>query len=127
MTECATITIAATYPAAVIAMGRMRGEGSLLGRKENMLVLCGDAIGESGGGRCDLNASRLLLARPGPSFCPADGYWTSTALIMVGEGPIDLSERGADAALWRVIDWPGMTSYAPPRPPPNRAIVWCFT
>ncbi len=78
----AGITIAATYPAAVIAMAAMRAwKGSLL--EENIARTAG-SIGESVAAGAIFTIPAFLLARAWPSFRPADAYWKSTALIMVG-------------------------------------------
>src|ERR1700674_3464417 len=78
----AGITIAATYPAAVIAMAAMRAwKGSLL--EENIARTAG-SIGESVAAGGVFLFSAFLLAKAWPSFQPADAYWKSTALIMVG-------------------------------------------
>ena len=76
----AGITIAATYPAAVIAMAAMRAwKGSLL--EENIARTAG-SIGESVAAGAIFTIPAFLLAKAWPSF--ADSYWKSTALIMVG-------------------------------------------
>src|SRR5258707_15584501 len=78
----AGITIAATYPAAVIAMAAMRAwKGSLL--EENIARTAG-SIGESvaAGGIFSLPA--FFLAQALASFCFSDSYLESTALIPVG-------------------------------------------
>jgi len=78
----AGITIAATYPAAVIAMAAMRAwKGSLL--EENIARTAG-SIGESVAAGAIFTIPAFLLARAWPSFRPGDAYWKSTALIMVG-------------------------------------------
>src|SRR6195256_6081617 len=78
----AGITIAATYPAAVIAMAAMRAwEGSLL--EENIARTAG-SIGESVAAGAIFTLPAFLLAKAWPSFRPGDAYWKSTALIMVG-------------------------------------------
>ena len=78
----AGITIAATYPAAVIAMAAMRAwKGSLL--EENIARTAG-SIGESVAAGAIFTIPAFLLAKAWPSFRPADAYWKSTALIMVG-------------------------------------------
>jgi putative OPT family oligopeptide transporter len=76
----AGITIAATYPAAVIAMAVLRAwKGSLL--EENIARTAG-SIGESAASRHFDSA--FLIARAWPSFRPADAYWKATALMLVG-------------------------------------------
>ncbi len=77
----AGITIAATYPAAVIAMAAMRAwKGSLL--EENIARTAG-SIGESVAAGAIFTIPAFLLAKAWPSFA-GDAYWKSTALIMVG-------------------------------------------
>src|ERR1700680_820417 len=78
----AGITIAATYPAAVLAVAAMRaGKGSLL--DENS---AGNArsIGESVAAGAIFTLPAFLLPKAWPSFRPADAYWKSTALLMGG-------------------------------------------
>src|SRR5216684_1166961 len=76
----AGITIAATYPAAVISMAVLRAwKGSLL--EENIARTAG-SIGESVAAGAIFTIPAFLLAKAWPSF--ADSYWKSTALIMVG-------------------------------------------
>ena len=78
----AGITIAATYPAAVIAMAFLRAwKGSLL--EENIARTAG-SIGESVAAGAIFTIPAFLLAKAWTSFRPADAYWKSTALIMVG-------------------------------------------
>src|ERR1700681_2527653 len=78
----AGITIAATYPAAVIAMAAMRAwKGSLV--EENIARTAG-SIGESVAAGAIFTLPAFLLAKAWPSFRFADAYWKSTALIMVG-------------------------------------------
>src|SRR5438034_10544001 len=78
----AGITIAATYPAAVIAMAVLRAwKGSLL--EENIARTAG-SIGESVAAGGIFTIPAFLLSRAWTSFRPADAYWKSTALIMVG-------------------------------------------
>ncbi|MGH9512717.1 MAG: OPT family oligopeptide transporter [Terriglobales bacterium] len=78
----AGITIAATYPAAVIAMAAMRAwKGSLL--EENIARTSG-SIGEGIAAGAIFTIPAFLIAKAWPSFRPADAYWKSTALIMVG-------------------------------------------
>src|SRR6266550_2165713 len=78
----AGITIAATYPAAVIAMAVLRAwKGSLL--EENIARTAG-SIGESVAAGAIFTIPAFLLAGAWKSFRPADAYWKSTALIMVG-------------------------------------------
>src|SRR5216684_2836689 len=78
----AGITIAATYPAAVIAMAAMRAwKGSLL--EENIARTAG-SIGESVAAGAIFTLPAFMLAGVWPSFWSFDSYWKSTALIMVG-------------------------------------------
>ena len=78
----AGITIAATYPAAVIAMAAMRAwKGTLL--EENIARTAG-SIGESVAAGAIFTLPAFLISKAWPSFRPADAYWKSTALIMVG-------------------------------------------
>src|SRR5437879_3567888 len=78
----AGITIAATYPAAVIAMAAMRAwKGSLL--EENIARTAG-SIGESVAAGAIFTLPAFLIAKAWPSFEPGVAYWKSTALIMVG-------------------------------------------
>jgi putative OPT family oligopeptide transporter len=78
----AGITIAATYPAAVIAMAAVRAwKGSLL--EENIARTAG-SIGEGIAAGAIFTIPAFLIAKAWPSFRPGDAYWKSTALIMVG-------------------------------------------
>ncbi|MGH9504999.1 MAG: OPT family oligopeptide transporter [Terriglobales bacterium] len=78
----AGITIAATYPAAVIGMAAMRAwKGSLL--EENIARTAG-SIGEGIAAGAIFTIPAFLIAKAWPSFSPHDAYWKSTALIMVG-------------------------------------------
>src|SRR5260221_11949244 len=78
----AGITIAATYPAAVIALAVLRAwKGSLL--EENIARTAG-SIGESVAAGAIFTIPAFLIAKAWPSFRPEDAYWKSTALIMVG-------------------------------------------
>src|SRR3954453_20078689 len=78
----AGITIAATYPAAVIAMAVMLAwKGSLL--EENIARTAG-SIGEGIAAGAIFPIPAFLIAKAWPSFSPGDAYWKSTALIMVG-------------------------------------------
>ncbi len=78
----AGITIAATYPAAVIGMAVLRArKGSLL--EENIARTAG-SIGESVAAGAIFTIPAFLLAHAWTSFRPKDAYWKSTALIMVG-------------------------------------------
>src|SRR6266700_83753 len=78
----AGITIAATYPAAVIGMAVMRiWNGSVL--EENIARTSG-TIGEGIAAGAIFTIPAFLIAKAWPSFRPADAYWKTTALIMVG-------------------------------------------
>ena len=78
----AGITIAATYPAAVIGMAILRiWKGTLL--EENIARTAG-SIGEGIAAGAIFTIPAFVIARAWPSFRPADAYWKSTALIMVG-------------------------------------------
>src|SRR5580693_1368164 len=78
----AGITIAATYPAAVIAMAAMRAwKGSLL--EENIARTAG-SIGESVAAGAIFTLPAFLLAKAWPTFFSVGAYLKSTALIMVG-------------------------------------------
>src|SRR5271157_2504215 len=75
-------TIAATYPAAVIGMAVLRAfKGSIL--EENIARTAG-SIGESVAAGAIFTVPAFVIAKVWPSFRPADAYWKSTALIMVG-------------------------------------------
>ena len=78
----AGVTIAATYPAAVIGMAVLRGwKGSVL--EENIARTSG-TIGEGIAAGAIFTIPAFLIAGVWPSFRPADAYWKSTALITVG-------------------------------------------
>ena len=78
----AGITIAATYPAAVIGMAVLRvWKGSIL--EENIARTAG-SIGESVAAGAIFTIPAFLIAKAWPSFRPEDAYWKSTALMMVG-------------------------------------------
>src|SRR3954467_3502927 len=78
----AGITIAATYPAAVIAMAVLRAwKGSLL--EENIARTAG-SIGESVAAGAIFTIPAFLIAQAWPTFGPGDAYWKSTALLTVG-------------------------------------------
>src|SRR2546421_5943570 len=78
----AGITIAATYPAAVIGMAVLRiWKGSVL--EENIARTSG-TIGEGIAAGAIFTIPAFLIAKAWPSFRPADAYWKTTALIMVG-------------------------------------------
>src|SRR5213595_4165565 len=78
----AGITIAATYPAAVIGMAVLRiWKGSVL--EENIARTAG-TIGEGIAAGAIFTIPAFLIAKAWTSFRPADAYWKTTALIMVG-------------------------------------------
>jgi putative OPT family oligopeptide transporter len=78
----AGITIAATYPAAVIAMAVLRAwKGSLL--EENIARTAG-SIGESVAAGAIFTIPAFILAGAWPVFWSVDAYWKATALILVG-------------------------------------------
>jgi putative OPT family oligopeptide transporter len=78
----AGITIAATYPAAVIAMAAMRAwKGSLL--EENIARTSG-SIGEGLAAGAIFTIPAFVISRAWPSFGWRVAYWKSTALMMVG-------------------------------------------
>src|SRR5271156_234682 len=78
----AGITIAATYPAAVIAMAVLRAwKGSLL--EENIARTAG-SIGESVAAGAIFTIPAFLIAKAWPSFAPGEAYAKSTALMIVG-------------------------------------------
>src|ERR1700689_1450054 len=78
----AGITIAATYPAAVIAMAAMRAwKGSLL--EENIARTAG-SIGESVAAGAIFTLPAFLMSGSWTSFDPAHAYWKSTALTVTG-------------------------------------------
>jgi putative OPT family oligopeptide transporter len=75
-------TIAATYPAAVISMAWLRlRKGSIL--EENLARTAG-SIGESVAAGAIFTLPAFFIAGVWPSFAPADAYWKSTALMLVG-------------------------------------------
>lgn len=78
----AGITIAATYPAAVIAMAVLRiWNGSIL--EENIARTAG-SIGESVAAGAIFTIPAFVLTKAWPSFWPGDAYWKSTALMLIG-------------------------------------------
>src|SRR6059036_315332 len=78
----AGITIAATYPAAVIGMAVLRiWKGSVL--EENIARTSG-TIGEGIAAGAIFTIPAFLMAKAWPSFSFGDAYWKTTALIMVG-------------------------------------------
>ncbi len=78
----AGITVAATYPAAVISMAVLRTwKGSLL--EENIARTSG-SIGEGVAAGAIFTIPAFLIAHAWPSFGFKDAYWKSTVLILVG-------------------------------------------
>ena len=78
----AGITIAATYPAAVIGMAILRvWKGSLL--EENIARTAG-SIGEGLAAGAIFTIPAFVISRAWPSFGWREAYWKSTALMMVG-------------------------------------------
>jgi putative OPT family oligopeptide transporter len=78
----AGMTIAATYPAAVIGMAILRlMNGSLL--EENMARTIG-SIGESVAAGAVFTIPAFVLSGVWPAFDMANGYWKSVALMAVG-------------------------------------------
>ncbi len=78
----AGMTIAATYPAAVISMAVVRmWRGTLL--EENIARTAG-SIGESVAAGAVFTLPAFLIAGSWTSFDPAHAYWKSTALMVVG-------------------------------------------
>lgn len=78
----AGMTVAATYPAAVIAMAVLRTwKGSLL--EENIARTSG-SIGEGVASGAIFTIPAFLIAHAWPSFGFRDAYWKTTILILVG-------------------------------------------
>ncbi len=78
----AGVTIAATYPAAVIGMAVLRTwKGTVL--EENLARTAG-SIGESVAAGAIFTLPAFLIAGSWTSFDPAQAYWKSTALMVVG-------------------------------------------
>ena len=78
----AGITIAATYPAAVIGMAILRAwKGSLL--EENIARTAG-SIGEGLAAGAIFTIPAFVISRSWTSFGWREAYWKSTALMMVG-------------------------------------------
>jgi putative OPT family oligopeptide transporter len=78
----AGITIAATYPAAVVGMAILRTfNGSVL--EENITRTAG-SIGESVAAGAIFTLPAFLISGAWPSFEPKYAYWKATALMMVG-------------------------------------------
>ncbi len=78
----AGMTIAATYPAAVIGMAVLRlWKGTVL--EENLARTAG-SIGESVAAGAIFTIPAFLIAGSWTSFDPSQAYWKSTALMTVG-------------------------------------------
>ena len=78
----AGVTIAATYPAAVISMAVLRlGKGSIL--EENLARTAG-SIGESVAAGAIFTLPAFMISRAWPAFDTPDAYWKSTVLMVVG-------------------------------------------
>jgi putative OPT family oligopeptide transporter len=78
----AGVTVAATYPAAVISMAVMRAwKGSLL--EENIARTSG-SIGEGVASGAIFTIPAFLIAHTWTSFGFVDAYWKTTVLILVG-------------------------------------------
>ncbi|MBM3728942.1 MAG: oligopeptide transporter, OPT family [Acidobacteria bacterium] len=78
----AGVTVAATYPAAVVGMAILRiFRGSIL--EENICRTAG-TIGESVAAGAIFTLPAFVIAKAWPSFGFGDAYWKSTALMMVG-------------------------------------------
>ena len=78
----AGITIAATYPAAVIGMAVLRAwKGTVL--EENLARTAG-SIGESVAAGAIFTLPAFLISGAWVSFEPGEAYWKSTAMMMVG-------------------------------------------
>src|SRR6202158_2085740 len=78
----AGITIAATYPAAVISMAVIRArKGTLL--EENIARTAG-SIGESVAAGAVFTLPAVVMVKAWASVDSAEAYWKSTALMLVG-------------------------------------------
>src|SRR5579862_7406859 len=78
----AGMTIAATYPAAVIGMAVVRlWKGTIL--EENIARTAG-SIGESVAAGAVFTMPAFLITAAWPSFDPKDAYLKSTAMMVVG-------------------------------------------
>ena len=76
------VTIAATYPAAVIGMAVLRvWKGSIL--EENIARTAG-SIGESVAAGAIFTLPAFLISGAWSSFDPSQAYWKSTAMMVVG-------------------------------------------
>jgi len=78
----AGLTVAATYPAAVISMAVLRlRRGTIL--EENLARTAG-SIGESVAAGAIFTLPAFVISGVWKSFAPADAYWKSTILMLVG-------------------------------------------
>src|SRR5512134_1027086 len=78
----AGLTIAATYPAAVIGMAVLRiWKGSIL--EENMARTVG-SIGESVAAGAIFTIPAFVISKSWVSFSSSEAYWKSTVLMLVG-------------------------------------------
>src|SRR5215218_2005216 len=79
----AGVTIAATYPAAVISMAvlRLLGKGTIL--EENLARTAG-SIGESVAAGAIFTLPAFMISRAWPAFDTPEAYWKSTMLMVVG-------------------------------------------
>src|SRR5687768_10018071 len=78
----AGVTIAATYPAAVISMAVLRlRRGTIL--EENLARTAG-SIGESVAAGAIFTLPAFIISRSWASFNFEDAYWKSTALMLMG-------------------------------------------
>ena len=78
----AGVTIAATYPAAVISMAVLRlRRGTVL--EENLARTAG-SIGESVAAGAIFTLPAFMISRAWPAFDTPDAYWKSTVLMVVG-------------------------------------------
>src|SRR5688572_67156 len=79
----AGVTIAATYPAAVISMAVLRAlrGGTIL--EENLARTAG-SIGESIAAGAIFTLPAFMISGAWPAFDTADAYWKSTVLMVVG-------------------------------------------
>jgi putative OPT family oligopeptide transporter len=79
----AGVTIAATYPAAVISMAVLRAlrGGTIL--EENLARTAG-SIGESIAAGAIFTLPAFMISRAWPAFDTPDAYWKSTVLMVVG-------------------------------------------
>src|SRR5665647_3378136 len=78
----AGMTIAATYPAAVIAMAVLRlRKGSIL--EENIARTVG-SIGESVAAGAIFTIPAFVISKAWPAFDTPEAYWQSSILMLVG-------------------------------------------